>query len=242
MGVWSCGRKKDMDCQLQKRALHHDPLPQHIASLPLHTARQMVNVQQAQCFVSTSNLLQMGRSSIACMLSTSAHSPLPAPVWGPVRKVSTHMENLSQSIPATSLPVLFPKHCSDQAARTHVVKLFYYCQSIPCCHLPKGTLPTLGEPIAWAPWEKEGSAPQLNRFTCFAVCSSTSSKVGRALVNCSGACKRSVRDWSWQVRSVTWTLVQLVSVWVTHPSGAGCSAFGAADCTCPLTCFTDLSQ
>ena len=93
MVVWPCGRMKDVDCQLQKRALRHDPLPWHIASFPVHTSGQIVNAQQAQHFRSTLNLLQMRRLSIACMLSTSAHSPLPAPVWGPLRKVSTHMEN-----------------------------------------------------------------------------------------------------------------------------------------------------
>lgn len=41
---------------------------------------RIVNVQQAQCFRSASDILQKGRSSMPCMLSISAHSPFPAPV------------------------------------------------------------------------------------------------------------------------------------------------------------------
>lgn len=116
-----------------------------------------------------SDLLQMS-SGVEWMLSTSAHSSSPASLREPLRKVSTHMKNHGQDIPAATLLVLFPKHCSDQAARRHAV------QTVSCCHLSKGTLPALGELVVWDPWEKALSALQMNCFTCSAVCSSTTLK------------------------------------------------------------------
>lgn len=127
MGVCFFGRKKDVWSACCRRGLYtmiHRPW--YTASLPVPAARQLVDVQQAQCFRSASHLLQVGRSSIPCMLSPLAHSPLPDQVRGPFRKVSSYMENHGQSILAATLPALFSKHCSDQAAKRHVVKLFYY--------------------------------------------------------------------------------------------------------------------
>lgn len=218
MGVGSCGGKKVGDCQLQKRALCRDPLPWQVASLPVHTARPMVIGQQARCFRRASDLLQVS-SDIERMLPTSAHSSPPAPLRGPLRKVSTPTKNHGQDIPAATLLVLFPKHCSDQATRRHAV------QTVSCCRLSKGTGWTGG----MGSLRKSGvcSPDESLHLFCSLLFNHIHRQLGSSLIAL-GPCKWSVRDRDWGVRSVTWAQVQLVPVWMTHPSGAGCSVFSAS--------------